>query len=582
MSEHDSRRWPDAKLAVAALAIDPNGLRGIVVRGRFGADREAWLDQFKGLIEPGAPVRRLPVYASSDRLIGGLDLTATLNAGRPVAERGLLAQADGGIILVGSAERLGRSTAAIVATALDSGEVVLERDGLAQRHPARFALVAFDESVSDDEFLPTSIADRLAIHLSIDDLSIEGGVSLTRSDIESARCLLVNVAIGNDLIEALDATASQFGVRSLNVSFYALRLARVVAALEGRLQVTAEDAVAAARLTIVPRATVLPEVPEEQLAEPPPPPSTTDADQVSDIDSGTLQDMMVAAINASIPKGLLDSLRSGRPTLSSSSAGCSGNSIKSERRGRPLGARPGALRDGVRLSVIETLRAAAPWQKLRAAARGQREPSSRIAIRPDDFRIKRLKHNAETAAIFVVDASGSTAVSRLAEAKGAIELLLADCYVRRDQVALISFGGRGSELLLAPTRSLARAKRDLADLPGGGGTPLAAGITAAAELADKVRRKGQTPVVVLLTDGRANLALDGRAERGRAMSDALSAASALKTSKVTSLLIDTCSRQHQEAARVADAMGAHYLPLPNGNSHSLSDAVRSYVRAGGP
>ena len=90
--------------------------------------------------------------------------------------------------------------------------------------------------------------------------------------------------------------------------------------------------------------------------------------------------------------------------------------------------------------------------------------------------------------------------------------------MRRDQVALIAFRGRGAELLLPPTRSLVRAKRSLAGLPGGGGTPLAAGIDAALALADAGAPRGGTPVVVLLTDGRANIARDGaprpRARRG--------------------------------------------------------------------
>ena len=101
---------------------------------------------------------------------------------------------------------------------------------------------------------------------------------------------------------------------------------------------------------------------------------------------------------------------------------------------------------------------------------------------------------------------GSSALHRLAEAKGAVELLLADCYVRRDSVAVLAFRGRSAELLLPPTRSLVRAKRSLAELPGGGGTPLAAGIDAARELAFAVRRRGDTAVVVVLSDGRANLA----------------------------------------------------------------------------
>ncbi|MDC6171477.1 VWA domain-containing protein, partial [Paucibacter sp. XJ19-41] len=123
-----------------------------------------------------------------------------------------------------------------------------------------------------------------------------------------------------------------------------------------------------------------------------------------------------------------------------------------------------------------TMRAAIPWQRLRLVEReqlGLGASPARLLLRRDDFHIKRYRRPNETTTVFVVDASGSQALNRLAEAKGAVELLLADCYVRRDRVALIAFRGEGAEVLLAPTRSLVRARRSLSGLPGGGGTPLA-------------------------------------------------------------------------------------------------------------
>jgi magnesium chelatase subunit D len=139
-----------------------------------------------------------------------------------------------------------------------------------------------------------------------------------------------------------------------------------------------------------------------------------------------------------------------------------------------------------------------------------------VEVRKDDFRVTRYRQRSETTTIFVVDASGSAALHRLAEAKGAVELLLADCYVRRDRVAMVAFRGPGAELLLPPTRSLVRAKKGLAALPGGGGTPLASGIDAAIGLADGVRRRGGTPVIVILTDGRANVTRAGIGGRTQA------------------------------------------------------------------
>ena len=118
-----------------------------------------------------------------------------------------------------------------------------------------------------------------------------------------------------------------------------------------------------------------------------------------------------------------------------------------------------------------------------------------MRLRREDFRVTRREQRSRTTTIFVVDASGSLALDRLAEAKGAVELLLADCYQRRDEVAVLAFRGRGAVLLLPPTRSLVRAKRSLATLPGGGGTPLAAGIDAGFLLAESVRRDGDMPTL---------------------------------------------------------------------------------------
>jgi magnesium chelatase subunit D len=179
--------------------------------------------------------------------------------------------------------------------------------------------------------------------------------------------------------------------------------------------------------------------------------------------------------------------------------------------------------------------------------------------------------------VFVVDASGSSALHRLAEAKGAVELLLADCYVRRDRVAVIAFRGQRADLLLPPTRSLVRAKRSLAGLPGGGGTPLAAGIEAAAALLDGVQRRGGTPTVVLLTDGRANVARDGAPNRARAEQDALAAARRVRAGRVATLFVDTAPRPQPFARELAAALGAHYLPLPHADAATLQRAVQAAV-----
>ncbi len=207
--------------------------------------------------------------------------------------------------------------------------------------------------------------------------------------------------------------------------------------------------------------------------------------------------------------------------------------------------------------------------------------AARLQVRPEDFRIARYRQRAQTTSIFVVDASGSAALHRLAEAKGAVELLLADCYVRRDRVALVAFRGKAAEVVLPPTRSLVRAKRGLAGLPGGGGTPLAAGIDMAIELAASLARRGDTPVLIVLTDGRANVSRDGGGGRAAAEADALAAARAVRLAGFAALLVDTSPRPEPQAERIAAAMGARYLPLPHADAHAVSRAARAAASAGG-
>jgi magnesium chelatase subunit D len=240
------------------------------------------------------------------------------------------------------------------------------------------------------------------------------------------------------------------------------------------------------------------------------------------------------------------------------------------KRGRPIGTRPVAGHECRHLNIVATLRAAAPWQAIRRASGAM---SNGIIVRREDFRATRFKHQTETTAIFAVDASGSAALHRLAEAKGAVELLLADCYIRRDRIALVAFRGKNAEMLLPPTRSLQRAKRNLAELPGGGGTPLSAGIDMSLTVADGVRRAGGNPLLVFLTDGKANIARNGMAGRSTAQTDALVSARILKSSGVKSLLIDVSPYPAPEARQLAAEMGATYLALPHADAARISASV---------
>lgn len=588
-------RWLRALLPAALCALDPAGCGGVRLRAQAGPARDAWLAQLRALLPPGTPLRRIPLDAPDARLLGGLDLAATLRAGRPVAERGLLVEAHGGVVLLAMAERISSAAAARLTAVMDEGVVVMLRDGMEAREAAEFGVIALDEAQGDDENLPAALCDRLACIVELEGLRAGDCPQLPfdAGHIAAARARLPTVSVSPVVIQSLGAAAQAFGVDSLRAFMLAVRAARAAAALDGRDQVGEPDVTLAAQLVLAPRATQCPasaveasadlppdaaepdRTPDSAPAEAAPPPAEADGEPKDERPADLqqpLEDRVLEAVRAVLSPDLLAHIRlAGGRLPRARSAGRSGALRGNGQRGRPVGVRKGRPGGGLRLSVIDTLRAAAPWQALR---RRQGMPVTQVAVRPEDFRVVRYRQRTQTTTIFVVDASGSSALHRLGEAKGAVELLLADCYVRRDRVAVIAFRGTRAELLLPPTRSLVRAKRSLAGLPGGGGTPLAAGIEAGWSLADALRRQGDTPTLVLLTDGRGNVARDGQGGRAQAEQDAQAAARRVRASALRTLFIDTSPRPHPSAQSLAAGMGALYAPLSAADAQGISQLVK--------
>ena len=528
-----------AHTALALLAIDP-ALGGLVVRSRAGAARDA-------VMAAVPPHTRLYPTMTAEALDGGIDVSATLGSGTLTHTRGLLAR-DGTFVLA-MAERAEPYIAARLAAMLD--------------RLAGQTLVALDEGV-DDEALPPALADRLAFRVDLDGCAL-GDISAAPEWPTPAA--LAKVGTPPDTAEALVVLAVRLGIASLRAVGFALRAARAHAALSGRLDTNKDDISAAVSLVFAHRATQLPaeEEPQEAPDDTPPP---DDPDSQPEPQESLPQDMLLDAVLAALPPDLLARLNAGTASRAATGSG-SGQKKIGNRRGRPLPARDGAASQG-RVDLIATLRAAIPWQTLRRLDTPERTGP---IICHSDLRRKRYVDHSDRLLIFTVDASGSAAMARMGEAKGAIELLLAEAYARRDHVALIAFRGMEAEVLLEPTRSLVQTKRKLAALPGGGATPLAAGLMAAQAMALQARRKGLTPTVITLTDGRANMALDGTPNRARAADDAQTVARALHVAHVDSIVIDTGRRPEAALARIADILGGTYIALPRADARSMSDAV---------
>jgi magnesium chelatase subunit D len=548
-------RWTLAERAVILWQVDPSGLGGLWLRARAGALRDRLLAGITGF----AP-RRIAPGIGDEALFGGIDLAATLATGRKVKSAALLASP--APICLAMAERCPPGLAVRLGRWMDDGG----------------ALLALDEAAESDEAPPSALTDRLGLFVDLDGIGWQTSRAVTpdAGALAAARAALSQVHIPLEATEAITATAALMGIASLRAPLLALACARANAALRGAETVAEEDLRLASALCLAPRALTMPDSPEDQPDPPPPePPSPEDGEDATAPDPETLkipEEILLEAARAALPPGLLERLAAGRAARMAAGSGGTGAGHKGNRRGRPLPSRAGRPDGQSRIDPVATLRAAAPWQTIRRRLSPDRPG---LLIRAEDFRLRRFQEMSDRVLIFAVDASGSAAMARLGEAKGAVELLLAQAYSRRDHVALLAFRGTGAELLLPPTRSLVQTKRRLAGLPGGGGTPLASGLRLGMELARLARSRGMTPTLALLTDGRANVTLDGRGDRATAMEEAAQLARAFAASGTPGLVLDTANRPQTDLRALAAQMGAPYLPLPRADARALSAVLSS-------
>jgi len=553
-----------AVLAARLFLTDPQRFGGMVLRGASPV-RDAMVARLsEAMTSRSLTVRRLPGHIDDDRLLGGTDIAASLAAGRAVTARGVLAESAGGALIVPMAERMEAGIAGRLAQALDaSGE----------GEDAAPALILLDDGRAADEAPPASLIERCAFECDLGPSRAAQCPDLARDSPQPS-----SAEMTQDQRHALAVTAAALGIHSARPLLFAQRTACAHAALSGRDAVQAEDLAAAVNLVLAPRAVQLPPAPEEPEpdAPPEPPPPGDPSDQPENERDQTqpdqpLEDMLVEAAAAAIPPDLLADLAAGKAPRRATGGG-TGKRRKSGLRGKPLGARPGMPHGGARLALIDTLRAAVPWQEARRRETLVADDAP-ILMRKDDLRVRRFEDKAARVTIFALDASGSAAAARLAEAKGAVELMLAQAYVTRSEVAVIAFRAESAELLLPPTRSLTRARRALSELPGGGGTPLAMGLNAARECAEMVMKRGRSPSLIVLTDGRANIDADGQPGRKQAGEDAEAAAKAIAREGIDALVIDISARAGPEGATLAQNMHARFLALPRADAKTLHTAI---------
>ncbi|OYX21630.1 MAG: magnesium chelatase ATPase subunit D [Rhodobacterales bacterium 32-66-9] len=539
--------WARLSLALRILAVDPVGMGGLWLRSRAGPVRDIASTAI-AQTPFDRPQRRLSASIDDLALVGGPDPVATLAAGRPVHRPGLLASP--AVLILPMAESAAHSLTARLAQALDRGH---------------HALIALDEAAEDGEGLPSALSDRLGLFLSLEGERAPRLLPkpIGRRTLAKARALYPLVTVPPDLTEALAHLAARLGIASPRALLTTRRASRAIAALDGRTEVTETDLIQAAELGLAHRA--LPET-EARPDEPPEQPDQPDQ-QPEEQDLQSLADLLIEAAQAALPPDILAKLQSDRANRAARGASGTGSAKSGNRRGRPLPSRPGRPDGQSRIDLVATLRQAAPWQVLR---KRQDTHDRALIVHRSDLRLKRFRQVSDRVLIFVVDASGSSAMARLGEAKGAVELMLAQAYSRRDHVALVVLRGAKAELILPPTRSLTTTKARLRGLPGGGGTPLASGLATALDTALRARRHGMTPSLALLTDGRANIALNGQPDRVQAQEDAHRIATAIRAAGIAAVTLDVANRPQPALADLAQTMHSRYVPLPRADARAIA------------
>ncbi|MFK7877463.1 MAG: magnesium chelatase subunit D [Paracoccaceae bacterium] len=541
--------WDRVYAGLAALLTRPTGLGGMVLRMRASPDRDLVMAYIKHLFPD---MVRISPSIDDLHLFGGIDVSATLSTGHLHEHSGLLTTPR--ILCLTMAERCSGALAARLAQYLDM-------------HPTAI-LITLDEGAEPEEGLPATLRERLAFF--VEPAGHCPGNSMPISQHIEQRAF----APDTEALEALTLTAAQFGIPSLRAPSMAMNTAFALAQCANRNKVEHTDLSQAAEMVFAHRATQVPsDDTQDEPGQTPPPPDETPEDNAAGSDQMTdlSRDMIVEAVTAMLPPEMLAGM--GRMNALGGVKGTgAGQKKQSNRRGRPMPSRAGRLDGRRRLDILSTLRAAAPWQPMR---RKQTPDRKGLLLRPSDFRLKRYENKSDRVVIFAVDASGSAAISRLNEAKGAIELLLGQAYAARDYVSLVSFRGETAETLLPPTRSLVQTKRKLTAMPGGGGTPLAAGLLEASKIAIQARGRGMTPVIVLVTDGKTNIALDGTPDRTKAREDSSKLATQVRTLGLDVLVVDISTRPHTQLRDLSQHLDAHYLPLPRADAHKLSGAINA-------
>ncbi len=581
------------------------------------------------------PVVTLPLNATEDRVVGGIDFNQAVRRGVRGLAPGLLARAHHGFLYVDEVNLLDDPIVDLILDAAGTGVNRVEREGLSFSHPACFILVG-TMNPEEGELRPQFL-DRFGLCVAVaSESDPEKRVELMErreafdsdpvefirryqtkdvaiaQEIQAARQALPQVVLGAGHRSWIAAICTESHVAGHRADLIMEQTARALAALDGRGETTVADIQEAAALALPHR---------RQAAAPPPPPSETDAspDQPPETESENPQtppenpdpdhlepepppsasagpERQPAEMEAegteqgSVGPHWPDEVReqifeigetfkvkplgSPRDRVFRRGSGRRSRTWTARKQGRYIKSALPVKSPPADLALDATLRAAAPYQIRR---KNSHPNGLAVVLQGEDLREKIREKRAGNLLLFLVDASGSMgAKKRMAASKGAIISLLLDAYQKRDRVAMVSFRKSEAVVNLPPTSSVELAASLLREMPVGGRTPLSAGLVKSHQMVRNclLRDPAARPIVILITDGRSNVALGEKPP----MDEALSTAEKLSSDpRIRFIVVDTESDgwlRFGLARKLAAVMNADYFSIADLKADTLLNITK--------
>ncbi len=609
------------KRALLIAVINPKA-GGVLVSGEKGAAKSTIV---RGLAEvvPDTRIVDLPLNVTEDMLFGSLDLQYALLNGQRRFSPGILAKAHRNLLYIDEINLLRRDLINAILDTTASGVNMVEREGISYRHDSSYTIIG---TMNPEEgTLPPQVLDRFGLYAALSrEKALNARVEILKrrlafeqkpdffrqqyqhdnqsiqQQVAQAREKIGKIEVAEAMIHLAAQLCAKARCAGHRAELFLLEAAKAIAALTGREYLLPTDIEEAAQF-VLPQRMRQEEQPsladhqehsdDQQEERQSPPPSEKKPDrmenqqaqahtkqqqnepadgqqeqqslnngaeqeQTADIDKNfPLRDMVLA-----LPQDRQVRRGSGKRSLTRTDT----------RQGRYVRAclPCGPVTD---LAFDATLRAAAPYQRLREKG------NCLITIQQEDLRQKIREKRIGNTFLFAVDASGSMgARERMRAVKGAVFSMLQNAYQKRDQVGLIAFRRQTAEVLLPVTRSVDLAQKYLQHLPTGGKTPLAEGLFTALSVLQSMQKKDREmqPVLVLITDGRANSGISGS---GKALDDALKAAQKIKKAGIHSVVIDpdTDFVKLGIAQTVAREMGSAYYNLKELSDQEIIHLVKN-------